>query len=429
MTNIGSLMKSLPADSLNLKGKKVLVTCCWLSGWGGGEINILQMVQQLKKFGADVECFTYWFNGPMVGAFDKLGVKVMSDSFNYLDTEDSLKVTDISISDYDYIWVCQQVLPVSIIRQLRGVKKLPRFIFLHMSALIGIPVEAPIVWDFEKVIYDKILAISEDTSQHIKRILGADFEDVSYYRNPAPAEYSRVESRSGRLRKIAVISNHPPEELMGLEGIIDGEVTIDYIGSWSGNYTLVDHNKLSEYDLIVGIGKNVQYCLVSGVPIYLYDHFGGCGYLNEDNFKLARENNFSGRGFGKKDRSIIAEEIIKGYSDSSRFHTINRQRFISEYSLDSVMVDVFSDIEPAKKVNDTNFSREYINYLISMQIMLHDRYVAWGGGRVVEKELNEARQGIKERDEYIYLIKKSNSYRLGNALLKPLSYVKKITKT
>ena len=38
-----------------------------------------------------------------------------------------------------------------------------------------------------------------------------------------------------------------------------------------------------------------------GVPVYVYDYLGGPGYLTEANFSLAERNNFSGRGFEKKD--------------------------------------------------------------------------------------------------------------------------------
>jgi len=45
------------------------------------------------------------------------------------------------------------------------------------------------------------------------------------------------------------------------------------------------------------------------VPVYLYDHFGGCGWLTEDNFALAEWHNFSGRGFGKKSTASISREL------------------------------------------------------------------------------------------------------------------------
>lgn len=33
---------------------------------------------------------------------------------------------------------------------------------------------------------------------------------------------------------------------------------------------------LSQYDVAITIGKTVQYCLVMGVPVYVYDKFGSC---------------------------------------------------------------------------------------------------------------------------------------------------------
>jgi hypothetical protein len=68
---------------------------------------------------------------------------------------------------------------------------------------------------------------------------------------------------------------------------------IDAIGSEKPAITsaeLLDH-----YDCVISIGKTVQYCLVQGIPVFLYDRFGGPGYLNESNYELAEYYNFSGR--------------------------------------------------------------------------------------------------------------------------------------
>ena len=59
---------------------------------------------------------------------------------------------------------------------------------------------------------------------------------------------------------------------------------IDAIGSEKPAITsaeLLDH-----YDCVISIGKTVQYCLVQGIPVFLYDRFGGPGYLNESNYDL-----------------------------------------------------------------------------------------------------------------------------------------------
>ena len=58
---------------------------------------------------------------------------------------------------------------------------------------------------------------------------------------------------------------------------------------------------------------------MSNTPIYCYDHFGGPGYLNTENFSKAKYFNFSGRGFSRKDANTIASEVIDGFDDCMEF--------------------------------------------------------------------------------------------------------------
>jgi hypothetical protein len=67
---------------------------------------------------------------------------------------------------------------------------------------------------------------------------------------------------------------------------------------------------------VVTIGKTVPYCLALKIPVYCYDHFGGPGWLHEENLDLASQNNFSGRGFSGKTPQAIALEIAEGYRES-----------------------------------------------------------------------------------------------------------------
>ena len=87
-----------------------------------------------------------------------------------------------------------------------------------------------------------------------------------------------------------MVSNHPPKELQEAMSLLSArgyqvDMLIDAIGSEKPAITsaeLLDH-----YDCVISIGKTVQYCLVQGIPVFLYDRFGGPGYLNESNYELA----------------------------------------------------------------------------------------------------------------------------------------------
>ena len=64
----------------------------------------------------------------------------------------------------------------------------------------------------------------------------------------------------------------------------------------------------------------VPYALVAHTPVYVYDHFGGPGYLTADNFDAAARFNFTGRCC---ERRLTGEElrrdILEGYARGVAF--------------------------------------------------------------------------------------------------------------
>ena len=133
------------------------------------------------------------------------------------------------------------------------------------------------------------MQVPEGTKIRVFKLCGSRvFEGSSEY-----AGYKRA------LDKIAIISNHIPQELLELKEKMGGYYQVDLIGL--GYRTeQVNAEFLQQYDLVITIGRTVPRCLAMGVPVYVYDYLGGPGYLTEANFSLAERNNFSGRGFEKR---------------------------------------------------------------------------------------------------------------------------------
>ncbi|PJG86508.1 hypothetical protein CVP05_01505 [Conservatibacter flavescens] len=101
---------------------------------------------------------------------------------------------------------------------------------------------------------------------------------------------------------------------------------------------------IASYDVIISIGKTVQYALLGHKPVYCYDHFGGCGYLNADNFDKAKWHNFSGRGFDKKTAEQIASELVDGFKSALQF----AQDFsdMSAFRLDEFIKTLLNNTKP-----------------------------------------------------------------------------------
>lgn len=423
------------SDIKSLKGKKILITSYSYANFGGAELNAVELADQLVSFGMIPTFFSYDTEGPLKNYIEeRFSTKVLTDRINRLsesEDQEEMGITRLNISDYDYIWIGGNTIPMSIIRQINSAQIIPKFIFIHMSQLIGFPLDAPLTPYLESKIASRILSISsKTTSENIQRILGNSI-DISMWPNPVPPDFQEVKKRSGKLRRVAIISSsHPSQEILDVGPILEGyDITVEYVGRFAGNVKEVDAKFYNEYDLIIGIGKNARYSMVSGVPIYIYGRFGGGGYLSDDNLEVNEENNLSGRGFGTKNAEKIASEIISGYKEALNFHEKYRSKFTQEYSIDYLAKDLFSELEMQKNVA-VKFDQEYINWLVSMQINLMQRAQlsasarkAWSQLDANNKRIEELENLVEKSENEIIQIKKelrdvytSNSWKVTKPL-------------
>ena len=146
-------------------------------------------------------------------------------------------------------------------------------------------------------------------------------------------------SLSGKIKKIAIISNHIPEELIDFAQAVDGKWSVDLIGVQYEPRRMNAKN-IAAYDLIITIGRTVQACFAMGTPVYVYDRFGGPGYISKDNFKQAKENNFSGRGFSRRSCKELMQDIEDGYALNSlrleKLHDIAKELFNHEHKFEAM---------------------------------------------------------------------------------------------
>lgn len=412
-----------------LKGKKILFTSYSFASFGGAELNAVELAEQLQEFGATPYFFSYDINGPLCEYINKkFKTTVLTDQIDSLsesDSQNDLRNSKIDMSQFDYVWVGGNTIPITFFQQYNSLKSIPKFIFIHMSQLTGFPLDAPLLPDFERKIASRILSIGEKTTESIYRILDDD-QTIDYWYNPAPKEFRFIESRPGELKKIAVISSsHPTDEILKIKELLSTQgIEIDYIGRFNNNVKTVDASFYDQYDLIIGIGKNVKYSLVSGVPIYIYGRFGGSGYLNRDNYKKNSQMNFSGRGFKKKTTEIIAREITKGYQDSLRFHEENREAFIEDFSIDTVAEKLFKALEQEKRKHPIIETKE-LNWLISMQINILQRLQTASDVTVLKDHVKHLELDLADKEAALKKYHESNHKKIKKILKNKLSKVKK----
>lgn len=364
---------------MNFRGIRFLLTQPMIHGINGSTMVTLELAEYLSSEGADVKVYTYYCGEPARGLF-------ANSSIDIVEARDS---PVLRLEDFDYIWVHSQVLPVSIVEALgRELPRLlPRFIFLHMSPFDWIPDERPYIYGLEQRLSSKSLFITEETMQEQGDYYGPSIEK-DFFRNPAPKAFAYLSYRPPkRLRRILVVSNHPPNELIEAQKLLKkGGIEIVFYGENSETYNRITPAILSKYEVVITIGKTVQYALVAGVPVYIYDHFGGIGYLNARNYKTAASRNFSGRDGRKHSSSYLAKDIASGYAGAVEFQSEHRQEFIDNFSIDRVLPNVLGSIKPR---SIKKFSKLYCSSVVSAQIFAKIRFVV-GAGEVLCGQANKS---------------------------------------
>lgn len=308
---------------------KILITQNHLADYAGSEMITLETASALSG-SHDVTVYTNLFGAPIQRDFTKQNIPVITDD----DTEVRLK-------DYDIIWVHHQLLPPSILQDLQKKEpKRPHFIFNHMSPYE--PYEFPFLAELEPKIASLILVNSPET-QKMALDHGLSENKIMMLDNPAPDEFYVKKPHARTLKSIAVITNHcPPELSEAIQLLREKGHAVDTIGRSFNNFKLVTPSLIKRYDLIVGIGKNVQLGLVAGIPVYVYDHFGGPGYLTLQNFSKARKHNFSGRGFDiTRSAQEIADDITANHAKGSKsllaLHEKHATDFLLSSKLDGIL--------------------------------------------------------------------------------------------
>lgn len=282
--------------------KRALIATHNLVGYAGSEVFTLELAVELRDMGWEVLVAALLVGEPIAPEFKRKGFQMVN-----------LLVEPAAMVDkkFDLAWIHH----APVLYELLMVQKIEARTVVFCSLSHFEPLEA--VPPYRGQI-DLLLANSIENGNHIKEEFGLDESQIIIFPNAVPSNYWGSDRKVDppEVRHVAIISNHPPPELLEAGTFLRRQgIRVTHIGA-SGTPVLVGPDLLLNYDVVITIGKSIPYCFSLRVPVYCYDHFGGPGWLNEANFDLARQNNFSGRGFFRKTSEAIANEIVKGYDES-----------------------------------------------------------------------------------------------------------------
>lgn len=346
-------------DSI-FKDKVILITQHRLVDFTGSEIITLELCEYLSQHGAEVVVATERFSKPIASLFEKLKNVKIIEGFESAALNGLISKKSINIA-----WIHHQIIPSKLLE--KQIRSKIAFIFNHMSAYHY--QEFPIFYELEGSVADVILFNSPETMKSIveTKVFDGYKDKLLVLGNPAPEEYFVEDQKPAKdsLKNILVVSNHVPAELSGaLKLLKNKKVTVTVAGvshEREGSYQRVTPELIQSADVVVSIGKTVQYALASMVPVYCYDHFGGPGYLNNKNFKLARDRNFSGRGFSKKSKHQIVKELTDEFLHAQADINSLSKRYAADFSLNKKMIEIISNVNYQEKTKDIKINKSKLS--------------------------------------------------------------------
>lgn len=365
------------------EGKRVLITQSSLEGIGGSEVQALELARYLHGIGCSVTVYTWMVNESVRALFLDAGIQVI--------TSDMEESGTLRLANFDLIWVQHEVLPQVFFQQfgVAGVGPRPRVVFSHMSPYSEVHLEQPYTYDLENRLADVIVFNSEGTLEAQQAYFPPGDPRLAIYPNPAPMDFvNRPHVTRSALRKVLMVSNHTPAELLQAADLLRSDgIEVDRLGDVTKEAnSLATPSLLDQYDCVVTIGKTVQYCLVQGIPVFVYDRFGGPGYLTAENYEQTARYNFSGRSEGGMpslvhemnlhtrnipDGSTLAHQILDGYESACQFHTSRRNDFIRQFAIDGAVERVIGNMAPEPR-HLVGMDGDYTDYLRRNSQMVQD---------------------------------------------------------
>lgn len=343
-----------PSESL---GSKILLTNHHLNNFAGSEITTLETALVFKGLGYDVSVATFSYDEPLKTIFEQADIRV----FNLLNEP-------LPYKEYDLAWCHHSPVLSNIISN--GVK-IRRVVYRTLSTIEPLEALPCYVDDL-----DIVLAVSDRTAEYYYSNNWIKKENISVFPNSVP-EIFFSEARqihNDNLKKIAIVSNHIPQELLQSAEILrKHSIEVDFIGCENyGIHKLVNPETLLPYDLVISIGKTVQYCFALKIPVYCYDRFGGPGYITDMNYEKSASHNFSGRCYFRKvEANVLVNEILDGYNKALKLLDYFRAIADEKYNLENNTKAIL------RRLENTNVNRIFYNLEFSKELkiqLIHNEY-------------------------------------------------------
>lgn len=329
---------------LPFRPKKVLITVNSLNNFSGSELVTFNLAKFLKNAGAEVTIAVLKIGQPLLEL-------VVKEKINAVDVNYELKD-----KKYDLIWAHHGVVLTTCLFDWKVTADKVVFSSLGPTEKLERP-----------PIYVNNLSLCLCNSQETRDAAikyNVKKELLYVFPNSVEEECLKISKavKNNAIEKIAIVSNHVCNEVFYAAYLLRNVgIEVDIFGL-GYKMVYVSPQLLKQYDVILTIGRTVQYALIIGIPVYCYDIFGGPGWITIENVLNEEYYNFSGRGTSiSKDPWTIANEIILGYKNA-----VNQVNSLKDYSrrkfvLKDNIEGVFNLLKNKPNINWTKFHIKYDN--------------------------------------------------------------------
>jgi hypothetical protein len=324
--------------------QNILLTNIHLKDFAGTELNTLYLAKELKREGFNVDVATLVSGDPLVSHFQREQIPVFT-------------MPEINQKHYDLIFANH--FPVLTYCLTTANMQADKIVYLLNSSFISI--EAPPEY-INNLTY--CLAVGNFLLPQLKQY-GVDEEKIRLFPNFLTEDEIVLQGNPGKeLKKLAVISNHVPEVVYQAVEILRGQGIVVDIYGVRDTYKLLSPQDLIAYDGIVSIGKSTYWALGIGIPVFCFDHFGGPGWITEENISTAHDHIFSGKGFDPVSPTPeqLSDQIMDGYTHGLAAIDECQAFIISRCRLSTNIQNLIREIKNEPVINDpfAGFSKEVL---------------------------------------------------------------------
>ncbi|WP_439594441.1 hypothetical protein [Falsiroseomonas sp.] len=368
---------------MTLRPPRALFGNAGFVGVAGSELVLLEAAEELIGRGWHCDLATWYAADPMAGLARQAGLRLLP------------KVSEARPFTYDLVWLQSRQETVLDYALDPAEAERTLFAFAHLDRDWALAQPGVVA---ERVL-GQVFIVTVEAARARIAAGGLPRHAIRLSHNAAPAAFEMPppppRAQPGTL---LLVSNHLPPEVAEAARLLRAEGM--QVVHWGQEGEVRDRRlmpaDLAAADAVVSIGKTIPYALRARRAAYVYDHFGGPGWLREANFAAVAERNFSGLCCERRlDGAAIAAEILQGYAGAARDAAARDAATLAPYRLEGFMDEVLAMLPMAR--TPAQHRKGLARHLLAIR---SERHLARGAGtyyaRVLEglQQQKLAREGV-----------------------------------